>query len=145
MHPVVSRLTVDVAAPASAVWDLLADFGAVEKWWPKGILQKVVCEGDGPGMIRHLHVGPGIVLEEQLDQLYPDQRRLTLSIRGDMPAGISNYHAEGRVLDVGQNACQLAWEGHYEVPDAESETAARGFIEMAYAAQAQGVKSYLET
>lgn len=143
-HLIESRLTSDVAAPASKVWDLIADFGALEKWWPPGMLEKVVCEGEGVGMIRYLHISPEMVLQEKLDVLDPNERRLELSIDGDMPIGIKNYTAIGKVVETGPSTCQLVWAGRYQVPGPDDEAAARGFIEGAYAAQAEGVKAYVE-
>ncbi len=143
-HSIESKLTSDVRAPASAVWDLIADFGALEKWWPAGMLEKVVCEGEGVGMVRHLHIGPDMVLKERLDSLDPAARRLTLTIEGDMPMGVANYTAEGRVVETGPSTCQLVWAGAYEVPKAEDEEMARGFIEGAYGAQAEGIKAYVQ-
>ena len=39
-------LSAELEAPAAAVWALLADFGAIERWWP----------ADGPILIEEVNI-----------------------------------------------------------------------------------------
>ena len=94
-------------------------------------------------MVRSIHTIVWIVLHEKLESLDPATRTLTLSIVGDLPAGMQGYHASGRVSEVGADACTLHWEGRYQVPDAEAETGARQFIEGAYASMFQGLRDFV--
>jgi hypothetical protein len=97
--------------PADAVWRLLADFGAIQRWWPQeGPIQieHVEIEGEGIGMIRHIrNKGARGPVSERLDLLDPTSRTLVLSIVGERPSGITAYVAEGRVTEVDAARCQI--------------------------------------
>jgi uncharacterized protein YndB with AHSA1/START domain len=98
-------------APADAVWRLLADFGAIERWWPKdgpAPIEGVTVEGTGVGMVRHIqNRGMEHAVSERLDLLDPATRTLVLSIIGRRPVGLTGYVAEGRVVDAGPGQCRI--------------------------------------
>ncbi len=142
MVEVESSKIVEIPGPAAEVWRLLADFGAIEKWWPAGMLEKVVSEGEGIGMVRHMHTLIGLILSERLDGLDHETRTIRLSIIDGLPLGIEDYHAVGRVIANEENVCTLDWRGTYEIPSASSEADARAVIEGAYEAQAMGLLSH---
>lgn len=98
-------------APADAVWALLADFGAIERWWPTDgsiRIERVTLEGKGVGMIRHIYNrGATHAISERLDYLDPSSRTIVLSIVGQRPAGITAYLAEGRVTGIDDARCRV--------------------------------------
>jgi len=98
-------------APADAVWRLLEDFGAIRDWWPTDVsapIEHVTVEGQGVGMIRHIHNrGAACAVSERLDLIEPASRTLVLSIVGTRPRGITAYVAEGQVIDLGDGRCRL--------------------------------------
>lgn len=98
-------------APADAVWHLLADFGAIEHWWPKdgpAPIESVTIDGSGVGMVRHIqNRGMSTPVSERLDLLDPGTRTLVLSIIGSRPRGITAYVAEGRISDVAPGKCRI--------------------------------------
>ena len=98
-------------APADAVWRLLADFGAIKRWWPddgSAPIETVEVAGDGVGMIRHIqNRGAPSAVSERLDLLDPATRTIVLSIVGTRPMGITAYVAEGRVSDAGPGRCRI--------------------------------------
>lgn len=100
-----------LAASADAVWSLLADFGAIERWWPKdgpAPIESVVIEGNGVGMIRHItNRGARQPVSERLDLLDPATRTLVLSIIGSRPMGITAYVAEGHVVELEPGSCRI--------------------------------------
>jgi uncharacterized protein YndB with AHSA1/START domain len=121
--------TAVLDAPASAVWNLLADFGAIQRWWPSdgsAPIERVEIEGDGVGMIRHIYNrGAHQAVSERLDLLDPFDRRIVLSIVGARPVGITAYVAEGRVEPISSGRCRI----HYRAlvttqPGKETKTAA---------------------
>lgn len=129
----------EIDAPADRVWSLIADFGAIGDWWPPGLITKVENVGEGVGMVRHIHTVIGIVLQEKLESIDDEERCLELTIVGDLPAGMSDYQARGKLHDLGPDRCRVEWTGTYKVPGPEAEKAARGFIEGAYEAMFQGL------
>ena len=133
----------EIPASAQAVWDLIADFGAIERWWPEGGLDKVVQHGQGIGMVREIHTSFGMTLSEKLEALDADTMQIELTIVGDLPAGIESYRAHGRVLATGDRSCRLEWCGRYSVPGPEQEAPARAFIEGAYAAMFTGIADFM--
>lgn len=98
-------------APADSVWRLLEDFGAIQQWWPTDIsapIERVTIEGQGVGMIRHIHNrGASHAVSERLDFIDPPARTLVLSIVGNRPAGITAYVAEGRVTPHDEGSCRI--------------------------------------
>lgn len=143
MIDLTSRKEEDFPVPAQKLWDAVADFGAVEEFWPPGMLTKVEIEGEGVGMVRSIHTVIGIVLHEKLDSIDHEAKTLALTIVGDLPAGMEGYHAKGSVSAKGDDACTLTWEGNYQVPDAESEVGARQFIEGAYGSMFNGLREFV--
>jgi uncharacterized protein YndB with AHSA1/START domain len=105
------RAGQELAAPADAVWRLLEDFGAIERWWPTdgpATIEQVVIEGEGVGMIRHIrNRGATEPVSERLDFIEPATRTLMLSIVGARPVGITAYVAEGHVVEVGAGRCRI--------------------------------------
>ena len=143
MVELTSRKEEEFPVPAQKLWDVVSDFGAIDEWWPAGMLSKVELEGDDIGMVRSIHTVVGIVLHEKLEALDHENRKLSLSIIGDLPAGMEGYNAAGSVSEKGDSACTLVWEGHYRVPDADAEPGARKFIEGAYGAMFAGLRAYV--
>ena len=143
MVEVESHRTAEFPVPASRIWELIADFGGIGKWWPEGTLARIEVEGEGVGMVRHMHTVIGLVLSERLDGLDPSERRIDLSIAGDLPGGISSYTAFGRVVEVAPDSCRLEWTGRYRVPTREDEAGARAFLEGAYEMQARGLLEHV--
>lgn len=98
-------------APADSVWRLLEDFGAIQQWWPTDIsapIERVTIEGQGVGMIRHIHNrGAAHAVSERLDFIDPSARTLVLSIVGNRPAGITAYIAEGHVAPHDEGRCRI--------------------------------------
>jgi hypothetical protein len=89
----------------------LADFGAIQKWWPtSGLYQigRVEIEGQGVGMIRHVY-NKGIPrpVSERLDLLDHATRTIVLSIVGQRPPGMTAYVAVGRLAQIDAASCRL--------------------------------------
>jgi hypothetical protein len=118
-----------LSAPADAVWRLLEDFGAIERWWPRDVpwpIESVRIEGSGIGMIRHIrNRGATAPVSERLDLLDRDARVLVLSIVGARPLGISAYVAEGRVVPVDDH-CRIDYRARFTVDDGDAERIGRG-------------------
>lgn len=105
------RVSAELAAPAQLVWQLLADFGNIQGWWPEDgaiRIEDVQIEGQGIGMIRHiLNRGARHRVSERLDFLDPASRTLMLSIVGTRPSGITAYVAEGHIVELDATRCRM--------------------------------------
>jgi len=115
-----------IHAPAEKIWGLIRDFGNVEAWWPKDSpikIQKVVKEGQGAGMIRHIYyVGVPTPLSERLDYIDEGSKSYRLSIVGEGMPGLISYQASGVVTESGPDRCHLDYRA--EVKAAPEKQAA---------------------
>lgn len=118
--------------PASSVWALLEDFGSIQTWWPRNgpiTIEQVVCEGDGVGMIRHIHnVGMSAPISERLDFLDPEEKTLILSIVGDRPSGITAYVAIGCVTEISERQCRLNYRAYVTTVPGKELKAKKGIL-----------------
>jgi hypothetical protein len=100
-----------IAGPAGRVWELLADFGNIQAWWPEDgpvQIERVELEGQGIGMIRHIYnKGMPQCASERLDLLDPASKTLVLSIVGRRPGGMTAYVATSRLTDLGLDSCRM--------------------------------------
>ncbi|GIX31261.1 MAG: hypothetical protein KatS3mg124_1733 [Porticoccaceae bacterium] len=131
-----------LSAPAEAVWELVADFGAIDAWWPADgpvAIERVENEGTGIGAVRHIwNRGFAHPISERLEALAPERLAWRLSIVGERPAGLLWYEAEGRLVPLGTDACRLEYRARYRVaPGREAE--ARAFLSGCYDLMARGL------
>lgn len=119
-------------APAAQVWQTLADFGAIQRWWPADTsmpIEGVTLEGEGIGMVRHIvNKGAPAPISERLELLDTQARRLVLSIVGQRPRGITAYVAEGRVIDMESGRCQLQYRALYTTAPGCEESVRRALL-----------------
>jgi uncharacterized protein YndB with AHSA1/START domain len=139
------RTSHTLQAPAARVWALLEDFGAIERWWPKDgpiRIASVTIDGDGLGMVRHiLNEGASRPIEERLDFLDRDARRLVLSIVGQRPSGLTGYLAEGEVVDLGDGTCRMNYRVLFTVePTLDEQQVRRGLL-ATYAMMFSGLEA----
>lgn len=117
-----------IAAPAEAVWAVLADFASVG-WIPGA--GDVQIEGEGPGMRRIIHGSGTTPVTETLIWVKPEQQALSYEI-ANSPLPVSKFRAvvtvkSGNRIDAGSTA---TWDVEYEpIGDGES---ARGGIQLIY-------------
>jgi uncharacterized protein YndB with AHSA1/START domain len=131
-------------APADAVWALLADFGAIEHWWPTDApiqIQSVAIEGVGLGMVRRiLNRGAAHPIDERLEFIDPDARRLVLSIVGHRPAGLTGYLAEGQLVDQADGRCRMDYRVLYTTAPGLEERTRLGLL-ATYAMMFRGLEA----
>ena len=125
-------LSAELEAPAAAVWTLLADFGAIERWWPADgpiQIERVDIEGSGVGMIRHIHNKgiPGFI-SERLDLVDPATRTWILSIVGTRPRGMTAYVAEGHLVELGAGRCRIDYRANVTTDPGRDEQVKRALL-----------------
>ena len=132
-----------LAAPALYVWQLLEDFGSIQRWWPDDgriRIAKVDIEGVGVGMIRHIHNhGAKHAISERLDLLDSPSRTLVLSIVGTRPPGITGYVAEAHIVDVAQSQCRMDYRALITTNGGDDEKVRSG-VSMTWAIMFAGLE-----
>jgi hypothetical protein len=119
-----------IAAPAEAVWAILADFGDVA-WIP--VAGEVQVEGTGPGMRRTIHGTGETPVIETLEWLRPEDKALAYEIENN-PLPVGRFQAVATVSDSTGPSSAVTWDIDYELLG-DDETA-RGGIELIYDAMA---------
>ncbi|WP_068180158.1 SRPBCC family protein [Mycobacterium sp. UM_CSW] len=122
-------VTKEVAAPAAAVWELLADFGDIS-WMPVG--DRVDVDGDGIGMSRSIHGAGDKPIVETLTHLDPDRMELGYAI-SDNPLPVSRFEAIVAVRPV-EAGSSIIWNVDYDPlgPSESDAEAARQAVEAVY-------------
>lgn len=141
MHQIVTHHDFD--APAAQLWDYLADFANIERWWPKDIpavqIERVELEGEGIGLIRHIYnKGYPAPVSERLDFQDPATLTYKLSIVGARPAGLTEYQATGRIEPLGEARSRLHYHSVFATESGKPDEA-EAFLRMAYELMFQGL------
>ena len=94
--------TTEIDADADAVWDVVADFGAVHRRFAPGFVTDVTLE---PGA-RVVTFAGGQVLRELFLSSDPATMRLAYSVQSDL---MSHHSASFQVFDLGGGRSRLTW------------------------------------
>ena len=94
--------SVEIDAPADAVWDAVADFGAVHRRFAPGFVTDVTLE---PGAWR-VTFGDGMVVRELFLGCDAAARRLAYSVQSDR---FVHHSAAFQVVDAGEGKARLVW------------------------------------
>lgn len=121
--------TIEIDAPADAVWDAVADFGAVHRRFAPGFVTNVELI---PGA-RMVTFGNGMTVKELFLARDDAARRLAYSVRSET---FQHHSASLTVTDVGHGRSRLDWRADI-LPDAAAPGLA-GMMEQGLAV-AQGV------
>jgi hypothetical protein len=133
-------------APASEVWKLLMDWGAIVDWMPDGYIQKLKLEGQGEGAIRYLVTGKNVELAERLDRADESSGILELSLVEPLPWGLLSYRARGKLDRVSSGHCRLTWQGTLEMPDNGPETEkVTNLLRKSYAKMFSGIRQAMKS
>ena len=108
MASIIKDILID--APAAAVWDAVADFGAVHRRFAPGFVINVELI---PGA-RMVTFGDGTVAKELFLGVDHDRRRLAYSVRSER---LEHHSASFQVVDEGAGRCRLTWTADV-LPDA---------------------------
>jgi len=108
MATVIKDIVID--APVDAVWDAVADFGAVHRRFAPGFVTNVELI---PGA-RMVTFGDGTVVKELFLGVDHAQRRLAYSIESER---LTHHNASFQVLDEGDGRSRLIWTADV-LPDA---------------------------
>jgi hypothetical protein len=130
-----------VAAPASAVWEVVRDFGGVTRWGGP-MLQSCKVEGSGIGALRRFGLPGGATLTERLEAFDDAGRSLSYSIVEKSPIPVKDYRSTIRVAEEGDGRCRVHWSGRFE-PDGASEADTTKLIRGVYVGGIAGLRKTL--
>jgi uncharacterized protein YndB with AHSA1/START domain len=87
-----------VDAPVEAVWEVLHDFGDIQRWNPGVTASKLTSQGPvTEGSTRHCDLAPFGGVEERIDRHVPNER-LTVHIYGTSRLPISDAVADFNIV-----------------------------------------------
>jgi carbon monoxide dehydrogenase subunit G len=102
--------SVDIDAPADAVWDAVSDFGAVHRRFAPGFVVDTELE---PGA-RIVTFASGLVARELFISSDDETRRLVYSVRTER---FDHHNGAFQVADLGAGRSRLTWTADL-LPDA---------------------------
>ena len=79
-------------ASIDQLWQLLADFGGLDKWLDPAAVESCESDGNDVGAVRTIVLAEGGgVVRERLDVLEPNAHRFSYSIIGESPIPVDHY------------------------------------------------------
>lgn len=97
------RKEFEVPASADAVWQVLRDFGGVQRL-AAGFV--TACELEEGGAVRHVTFFNGMQVRERLVTLDDGERRIVYTASGGRA---SHHNAAAQVLELGPDRCRFVW------------------------------------
>jgi len=132
------KVSERIEAAAKDVWELLRDFGGVQRFSPG--IEACSVDGEGVGSVRTLTLAGGIRLQERLERFDDAGRTLQYSIVGG-PLPFEGYLSTLSVVEE-ENGCRIEWGSRFE-PRGVSEEQARTLVEGIYRGGIAGVRQTL--
>ena len=142
-----------VAAPATAVWDVLTDWAGVERLrrpesasGPLSVKEtKLVGDKDSTPRTRVFHFNSDLpVVSETLLHQDDELMHLYYNIEGVGPMGIRNYLATTDVDELTDNLCQVTITARFDAPEGVDLVQAKNIINTAHLGVIAGLKYNLE-
>ncbi len=134
--------SLEISAPAAAVWETIADFGAIQRFLP--MISRCELEGpDGVGQLRKLTLADVTLTVSRLAAIDPAARSLRYEIL-ETKLPLADYSATMQVRELGPHCCEVSWSSRFE-PDGATEAEARDFLETQLGAGLQALRELHET
>lgn len=132
-----SRIVIN--DPASAIWQVISDFGTADQYL-SGVVDCTV-EGEGVGALRTLTIFDGSTIVERLDMLDAVTQRLRYSLLTDTPFG--NCLTTMAIRALGPNIAELTWSATFQA-DGIPESEAAALLSGALAENCLALKQFME-
>ncbi len=112
-----------INASADDVWKTVSSFRDIEKYLP--LVKSSVTEGSGLGAKRTCTVatpdGKEAKINEEVTNFDENAKSLTYEITGFAPFPVENYKGTVKVVDAGNNTCDIEWSGTFDAKGPEDE------------------------
>jgi len=131
------KIEETVAASATAVWDLMRDFGGVLRWSPS--IKSCTVEGEGVGAVRTLDLS-GMLIKERLEAFDESAKSFQYSIV-ESPLPLANYLSTFTVRTDGAQA-HVTWGSTFDPGEMPPEQATK-MVEGIYREGLKGVRHAL--
>ncbi len=134
-------VTEELPVPATKIWELVRDFGGIQKWVGP-MIQNLEIEGEGVGAIRTLTLPGDTKLSEELKTFDEEGRSFSYAIIGKSPLPVADYLSTFKLVETGANSCRIEWSSTFE-PVGISDSDAKPMIEGLYTSGIAGLKATL--
>ena len=136
--------SVDIHAPAAAVWAKVKDFNHLNGWHPAVVKDRLIKgRNNHPGAVRLLTLGNGGTIHEQLVGYNAAGMNMTYRIlKGVLP--VSHYESTIMVQATGDNTCRASWSGSFEHAPGSNDKTAVDTITSVYKAGMDNLKKISE-
>jgi hypothetical protein len=128
-----------IAASADRVWELVRDFGGIQRFASN--IESVSVQGEGVGAVRTVTLPGGTALQERLEACDDATRTLRYAIVGSHPLPFDDYLATIRLSEDG-DGCQIEWSSQF-APRAGAESQASAIVQSIYRGGIAGMKKAL--
>ncbi|MDX1662489.1 MAG: SRPBCC family protein [Candidatus Promineifilaceae bacterium] len=120
-----------INAPADQVWESVKDFGTIHVW---SAVKSATVVGEGEGAVRNIELPDGNFIDERLETLDEENRRLEYSILTER-VPYKDYLGVMEVVDLGNETCEVIWSCTCEptIPEKAAERNMGGFYEAGIA------------
>ena len=135
------KVTDRIGAGADRVWDLVRDFGGIQRFAPN--IESVSVQGEGVGAVRTVTLPGGLALQERLESCDDVGRTFRYAIIGSHPLPFDDYLATIRLSEDG-DGCQIEWSSQF-APRAGADAQASAIVEGIYRSGIAGIKKALES
>lgn len=129
--PAVAHVRCPVPASAEAVWDVVGDPGAIDRWIPN----VVTCRFDGE--VRRCELASGGTAVERVVARRPERREYEYEYE-DGPLRMRSYRSRVRV-EPADGGCVVDWRAELEAEDPADTPALAQRIEASYRAGIAGL------
>ena len=112
-----------INASADDVWKTISSFREIEKYLP--LVKSSVTEGSGLGAKRTCTVttpdGSEAKINEEITDFDENTKSLTYELTGFVPFPFENYKGTVKVVDAGNNTCDLEWSCTFDAKGPEAD------------------------
>lgn len=142
--------TVQIDAPADAVWARIRNFDALKDWHP-AVAKSPADKGNEVGSVRQLELKGGGALTETLEAWNDAQRRYSYRAKDGGALPVTNYTSTITVTPAGDTRSTVEWRGAFyrghpnnDPPPDQNDEAAVAAVTGVYQAGLKNLKQLAE-
>ena len=119
--------TIDLNAPAAAVWQTVGDFGAAARYLDA--VERCDLQDSRHGTERVLHLKDGGMVRERLVLASEDDQALRYTIV-ESPLPVNDYVSTVRVDALDDEHCRVTWASTFDARDASDDDAQAAIVDI---------------